>query len=588
MVRAYQQVDQTQPDGSTVSVWTMVKYVLTDSTGAYSLAVYNDRPTMVEVLSTFNGGSGVVNLVADPNGINSPVSVLNRVHYALRKAADGSAPANVNVPNSMLTGSTVVNFSVGVNDAWWVTNPTLSLVNSGKEPLAPFLGQAVLETTLPGRTDGQGSGSRILGIGDTIASFVAAYGTATAGVTLDLHYWPSRSEARGSFIEYHRELFPQAYDPTTGKYHYFGSLRGDATNDDAWDEGIILPMLARNALYNSSNLLPGTSNSRTFSVPANLLYPVSTPLTDLSPDLARIEGLADAMAAAVLKSPYLADTQGTGLAVSPVVDIRNVKALTPAQKSPYSAPALRAFAWEIILKANSLPTPGVPTDWAKINPLATGRFFAAPTALTSLLSNGSSRDFEPLNIYSQLNRIREFTSGTDTVDLNTIFTDAILTNLAAPFGIPWPRPVTGPYASFASDWGADPTSPFPAAALSMAKAAQVKMPYFSAPNVIDYQPAYPNLSSGEVFYSGFTLNADKRCVLSATIAPALAAGSTIEVDLPTLPRTFAFTGTGGATDAIVIPGANTTPIFHPVRIRVINATAIQPDVAVTLALTPAP
>jgi hypothetical protein len=600
VVRAFQQVNQTQPDGITIKTfWTLVRTAYTDSTGAYSLAVARDLPTMVEISSTFSGGTGSpINLIAEPKGINSDITAPDRLRYGMRKAADntttsGITPTNITIPNSPSSSSSVVNFSVGLNDEWWLVNPIFTFVNSQYNATAPFLDKAILETdpTLPGRTPGLGSGSRILGIGDTIASFVAAYGIATAGAPLDLHYWPGLSEARGSFIEYNRSLFPQAYDNTTGSLHYFGSLRGDATNDDAWDEGVILPMIARGVLYSSTNMLTAGSN-RTFSVPSNLLYPISTPMTDLSPDLARIEGLADGMAAAVIKTPYLADTQGTSLAVTPVLDIRDIHTLSTSQKSPFSVPALRAFSWEIILKANNLPTPGVPTDWAKIDPLATVRFFMAPKSLTNQVSSGGARDFEPLNIYTQISRIREAVSGTDTVDLNARFTEAILTSLATPFGIPWPRPVAGPLASFASDWGVDPSSPFPLVTLSMAQAAKVDMPYLSsplnAPRVISYQPAFPNLSTDEVFYSCFNLNADKRCVLSATITPALAADSKIEVDLPSMSRTITLLGTGGTSEVMTFPGNNSTPTPHPVRIRVINTAAVQPDIVVKLELKPAP
>jgi hypothetical protein len=99
-------------------------------------------------------------------------------------------------------------------------------------------------------------------------------------------------------------------------------------------------------------------------------------------------------------------------------------------------------------------------------------------------------------------------------------------------------------------------------------------------------PAYPNVSEGEVFYAGFTLSADKRCTLSAAISPPLGAGAQVEVDLPFIPRTFTFSGSGGTTDALVIPVNNTVPYYHPVRLRVISPSALQPDVIVTLVLTP--
>jgi hypothetical protein len=568
VVRAYQQVTQTNPDGTQSLVWTVARAGVTDSTGLYSLAVSKDKPTMVEVLSSFSGGGATqINLVAEPGGINSATPVLNRLRYALRKGADGSpATTSNNAPSSVVSADTVVNFTVGLNDPWWLVNPAFNLANS-VVPTSILTG-ATLETADPSRTPGQGSGSRILGIGDTIASFMTTYTTANPGTTLDLHYWPGRTESRGSYLEFDRSLFPQAYDSSTGAFHFFGSLAGGPANDDAWDEGVILPLIARGVLF-------GTSSNRTFSVPLDPILPIGTALPNLSPDLARIEGLADAMAANVLKSPYLADTQGATLA-APVKDVRDITGLGAAELTPYSAPAIRAFSWEIILKANSLPSPGLATDWANINPLAASRYFLAPTSLTlPATATTSARDLEPLNIFSQVTRFKETKSALEPVDLAALFTDPVITSLGAPFGITWPRPTAGVYASFVADWGTDPTGTFPSVVLSMAKATQVN-------------GVYPNVSQGEVFYTGFTLTADRRCVLSVVFAPALAAGGEVDMDLPLMNRTFHFSGSGGNTGIITIPSSATAPVYHPVRFRLNSPSTLQPDVTVTLTLTPAP
>ena len=561
-VRIYQQIEQTQADGTKQLTWILASTGFTDVSGNYTLAVPKDRLTMVEILSTFSAGGNLAHLVAEPNGINSTTPALNRLNYGLRKAMDGSAPAGNNAPSSLLSVNTTVNFTVGLNDEWWLVDPDYNLTTN----LAPGVASARLETSEAGRTPGAGTGSRVLGIGDTINSFVAVYGNATPGATLHLHYWPGRSEPQGSYIyygPYDPTHYPQAYDYSISRYVFFGSLRGGTANDDAWDEGVILPLLGRNQLF-------ATNIGRTFDVSMNRLLPISTALTDLSPDLARIEGLPDAMAANVLKSPYLADTQGTALA-APVRDVRDLSGLSLTQKTPFSAPSLRAFSWEIVLKANSLPSPGTSVDWATINPLAAARFFKAPAGFT----NGSI-DLEPLNIYSQLARLSEGrNASTEPVDLATVFTDAVLTPLAAPFGLPWPRPVTGPYAAFITNWGTDPISPFPLVPLSMTKASLIN-------------GVYPNVSPGEVVYSGFSLSADKRCVLSVAISPALAAGTQLDVDLSRMSRTFSFSGAGGSSEVIVIPVSVTGPFYHPVRFRLKSPAALQPDVAVTLTLTPAP
>lgn len=565
-VRAFQKVEQTTPDGAKVLVWIKAGQAWTDASGKFAMLVNNkDRLTMVEVHSTFGGGAHEINVVGEPTGLDSTTPALDRLHYALRKAVDGSAPANVNAPTSMLSGDITVDFSVGLNDEWWLINPAYNLSNGE----APLVDQAVLETTVAGRTPGLGTGSRILGIGDTIADVVLKYGNASPGAVLDLHYWPGRSETRGSYVEYDRSRFPQAYDSYAGVFRYFGSLRGGSANDDAWDEGVILPLMTRNTFV-------AALANRTFSVPLNPLFPPAAALPDLAPEMARIEGLVEVMAANLLKSPYLADTQGTGLA-SPLKDVRDLTGVDPIQRNPYSAPALRAFAWEVVLKANSLPSPGTPSDWTKINPLAAARFFLTPTAFTNGATDSTARDKEPFNIYTQIPRLQEAKGSAEPVDLAAIFTNEALTTLAAPFGLPWPRPTTGAYASFLADWGTDPngaTTPLAPVALSMAKAVQV-------------DGAYPNLSQGEVFYAGFNLSADKRYTLSVTISPALASGAGIDLDLPRALRTFTFTGSGGTTEAFVLPmNASTAPYYHPVRLRMKSPGAIQPDVSVTVSFNP--
>ena len=562
-IRFYQLRPQTAVDGSIANAWILAGSTSTGTNGVYSTRVPTGYYTMVELLSTFNGGaSQVINLIAEPQGISSTTPVLDRVQYAMRAAADGSVPSNSNTPATMFSGDSIVNFTVGLNDAWWIINPAIDSITG----LAANVSGAVLETDpsqFPGRT---GTGSRVLGIGDTIASFLNVYGSATPGASLDLHYWPG-VDSGGSYVVYDRNLIPQSLTTSV----YFGTLRGGPTNDDAWDPGVILPMLARNTLY-------GGNLGRTYSFPLNPLYPINAPQADLSPDMARIEGLAQVMAANVLQSPYLADTQGTGLAS--LVDIRDITGLSASQLNPYSAPAIRAFAWEVILQANSQPSPGVVSDWANMNPSAAARFFLAPGGLTGTDINGNAIDIEPLNIYTQINRLKEAQVSREPVNLANVFTDAVLTNLGSPFGIPWPRPTTGAYTSFVANWGTDPAGTLPPVILSMTKATQVNQLYPSA------TLAYPNVSEGEVFYTGFNLTADKPCTLTATITPALGTGVQLEVDLPRLPRTFTFYGSGGITDPLVIPVNSTVPFYHPVRLRLLSPSVLQPDVTVTLALTP--
>jgi len=564
LVRAYQRNDQTLADGSTATVWVVVKAVFTDSNGAYTMTLPKDKALMIEVMSSFDGGGGhQINVVGDPAGINSTVPAADRYRYAIRKAVDGTAPAGNPVPASIPTGDTTLDFSVGLTDKWWLANPSYN----PNSLIAPLVADAIDETTLPGRATG--TGSRVLAIGDSITSFVLAYGTATPGQSVDIHYAPGVSESRGSFIEYDPSVYPLSVfqNPNTNAFtrRIFGSLRGGA-NDDAWDEGIIFPLLARNVLY---SMVRG----RTFGIPSEPLYPQAAALSDLSPDQALIEGLADGLAADLLKSPYLADTTGTTLA-APVTDIRDISAYTSAQLSPYSAPAIRAMVWELILKANNITAPGTATDWATLNPAAMSRIFGAPTYSTTT----STYETEPLNIFKQLGRLQETKAVVEPVDLASIFTDATLTPLLAPFGIPWPRPTTGAYAAFATSWGADPNSTtlaLPPVTLSMAKAVQVR-------------GVYPNNSEGEVAYAGFTMSADRAYTLSVTASPALAGTAALELMFPSFQSTpLTFTGSGGS-QRIVLSGDSTTPIFQPVRMRMVSPTAVQPDTTVTISLVPVP
>ena len=86
LVRAYQRNDQTLADGSTATVWVIVKATYTDSNGVYAMVLPNSKPLMIEVMSSFDGGNGhQVNVVGDPAGITSTVPAADRYRYAIRK-----------------------------------------------------------------------------------------------------------------------------------------------------------------------------------------------------------------------------------------------------------------------------------------------------------------------------------------------------------------------------------------------------------------------------------------------------------------------------------------------------------------------
>lgn len=526
-IRAYQAKDETNPDGTKSRVWLPTQ-TYTDSTGAYSVTLSQGADTFVEVISVFQISGQYTRVIADPNGINSSLPQSERVIYSVRKGADGTAPASNPVPATAFTANATVNFDVGVADKLWITPSNLT------QPTA-----AVAESSA--------TGSKAFAIGDSIYGFGSIYfGTSSSLSILDLHYRPGISESRGSFIEFDKSKYPLSFDSGSG--HYFGSLRGASANDDAWDEGVLFPLMGRYFLY-----LQGQTS----------LFPPSAPLVDLIPDVAVIEGLAPLMAANALKSPYLADTSG---GTAQIQDVRSLTGVPPAKQTVYSAPNIRALGWELILKANGIASPGTTTTWGTINPAAMVRFFA--------LTSPSTRT-DVSNIYQQLARLKEAKSGTDPVDLATIFTDAALTELGAPFQITWPRPVTPPLNAFVTDWGNDPNNSalgtFP---LSMVNAVQV-------------QGTYPNVSEGEVAYARLALTKDTAYDLKVVGSNGpLPEGSRIEIRFLSVGQTFTFDGSSAAqSPRLVLSGNSTTPLVYPVRIRLVSPTAIVPDFTAIVQMT---
>jgi hypothetical protein len=532
IIRAYQAKDETNPDGSKTRVWIMpTAPTLTDSTGAYNIPVTQGVDTFVEVTSIFQvspTSSLQVRLIADPSGINSALPQSERLTYSARKGADGTAPAGNPTPGTSITANTTLNFDFGLNDKLWLTP------SNGIQPAT-----AVVESST--------TGSRPFAIGDSFYSFGSIYsGSILVSSVLDLHYRPGVSEARGSFIEFDKSKFPLSYDVRGD--HFFGSLRGSVANDDAWDEGVIFPILGRYFLY-----LQGQTS----------FFPPSAPLQDLTPDIAIIEGLAPIMAANALKSPYLADTSG---GVIQIQDVRSLVGMPVAKQTVYSAPNIRTLGWELVLKGNSIVSPGTTAAWATINPLTMVRLF-------NLISPTDRADIS--NIYQQLGRLKEVKSGNDPVDLATIFTDGALTSITAPFQITWPRPTTAPLSSFVTDWGSDPNNvTLATVALTMTNAVQV-------------QGAYPNISEGEVAFARFALTKDTAYNLKVVgSGGTLPAGSTIEIRLPLMGLTYTFDASSTTPPVrLVLPGNATTPVVNPVRIRLLSPNQVIPDFAATVQMT---
>lgn len=528
-VRLWQGKDEPNPDGSKTRVWLAVQSMAADSTGTVLFKdVEKEVDHFVEVISTMPfTGLGSLRIIGDPAGIDSSLPSTERLVYSLRKGLDGSSPAGNPLPATRPTGDQTVTFDVGLSDRWWLGIPT-----------AAQIANATLEPS--------GTGSRVIAIMDTAYGYnTSGIGISTPGSTLDLHYRPGLSHSRGSFIEYDSLRYPLSYGGDIQTFHYFGSIRGSASNDDAFDEGVILPLLARNGLW-----FGGVVRER----------PLGLPLTDLQPDIAMLEGLPYAMAAEYLKSPYLADTTPSGVIVQ---DVRN---LGSSDRGPYSAPAISAVAWEVVLRANSLPVPGTPTDWEKINVLAAGRFFG--------LSASEDQSDRP-NIFLQLAKLKEGKTSLEPVDLAAIFTDAVITTMCSPHAIPWPRPASGPMSSFVTSWGVDPNSligPLPPVALSMSQAQPVGA-------------EFPNSSSGEAGYGRFTLTKDTAYNLRlVTIPGALPAGAKVRLRILSIDQTFDYEGSAGTARRIVLRGNKDAPTVHLIRVSLISPTTQIPDLTATVAL----
>ena len=538
-VRFIQKTEETLPDGVTkATVWKAVGSTVTSATGTYSSTVPKNSPIFVELITRFSATGLSLRLIGDV-AIGSSIPQADRRLYSLRKGLDGSdATAPAFVPATSASVASTVNFTVGLNDPWLLTQEALGSVGD----VTKISKESV------------GTGSRALAIGASAVALTTAYGSPIVGNTLDLHYQQGVSETRGTFIEFDNTVYPASFDGGTGQRHFFGSIRGGAANDDAFDEGVLFALLAR------ANL---------FSQNPNGLLPVNSPLTNLTPELAVQEGLADAMAATLLKSPYLADLTAASATVR---DIRDLSSLPLADKSPYSAPLISALAWDLILKANSLPNPGVTTDWAKIDPLATLRFFQlrAPVDTTSIAN-------DLVSLYGQLARLKEAKGTGETVDLAAIFPDTVLTPLVSPFNITWPRPTEGEYASFLLNWGADPnslTTALPAISLSMAKAEMVN-------------GVYPNVSAQELAFARFTLSKDTAYNVSIQTVPAsLLAEGQVEILIDSQVASFA--GSASPAQRLTFLGSATTPLTHRVRVRLLSANALQPDTQVTVRLDKAP
>lgn len=559
-VRLFQARMQVQLDGSKKPIWVAAGSTSTDANGDYSIgsATAGD-PTFVELVGIFNqsgGNSAAVALVGDPAGIDSTVLAPNRVLYMLRKGSAGtSATAARNAtPGDILNANATVNFAVGTSDDWLLC------------PLAWYIPAA--ETFTYSDINRVVAGSRPLAILDSIYTFSTTYGDPTpngARAALDLHYRPGVSHSRYSFMEYNPQAYPYSYDGSTGNFRYYGTLAGGPAVDDAYNEGVLFELLSRNRIYGQGKIN---------------LHPTSDLPQSLAPDAVLPDGLPDAMAAALLKSPFLPvlNLDATHPTRFPARDIRDLSTLTDAQRSVFSPRTVAALTWELILKTKGIVSPGVPADWATLDPMALGRFFLLTQPMVT--SGTASTPSDVCSLMIQLGRLQEGQISGEPVNLAGLFTDATLTSLLAPFRITWPGIAALPL--YTTSWGIDPDSrvtALPAFTLSMAAADPVR-------------GVFPNTSRGEVAYARFAVTKDRAYDLSLVTVPALPGDAQLEVvfnaatDKPFLfggghPASYRVTLTGNPADL-------TTPTWYKFRTRVISpGTKLPADLQVTVILNKA-
>lgn len=563
IVRIFQ--GKSEPDGSggTAIVWNVVGSAATDVDGKYSISVAKDELTFVEVLSSAVPVSGsAVRVFADD--ISSGIPISDRSVYALRKGVDGSSPAGDQTPGTTLTDAATIDFAIDLTKPWWKAplSRTSAIIKTsatvGTSTVTTWAPNAILETS--------GTGSRVAAILDSAYTFGANMGDPTPGATLYLHYNAASSDLRPSFVEFDRTVYPSSFDGSS--LNYFGFIRSAAANDDAWDESILFQLFARSRLVGAAF---------TGLLPTDALTDRSD-LQDLRPDMALSEGFSQAMAAVLLKSPFLVDTS----AGAPVYrDIRDTSGLG---SDAYSAANVAAISWKLNLYASGTLSSGVvspiadtPVGWPNLSRVAMKRFFSVVLPKNS--TTGYPTDIA--SVFGQVARLRETISSGETVDLAAYFSDATLTTLLAPFHITWPRPTSTatlpdplvPEAGFLANWGANPnsaTAALPPFSLSMLNAHKNRA------NV------YPNFSKGEVFNARFTLSADKIYRLSVLTPSGIPSGAEVQVIIGGKAYLFATGSTPIQLPALL--GNSTTPVNQAVQVRLLSPSLQQSDLPITIRL----
>lgn len=574
-VRIFQKRPQTDVDYQTVYVWTEVTTATTDADGKYStnVNVLKGYETFVEVVSSMveqvSPASTVV-IRANADGVYSPTQIVDREVYALRKAADGTTSSTDPTHGSMANADATVDFTVGLNDPWMVVKAGwYTPASKDAYPMPP---------SVP-------LGSRALAILDSIYEFCSKYGNATptlSATTMDLHYRPGVSTRRGTFVEYNARTFQAAFDGST--YHFLGSIQGGGSlngvdqPDDAYDLGTLYPLFAHNMMYGQRKV--------------NMI-PTGSPAPSMAPDLAVVEGFPDAMAAILLGTPYL--PAGTGVnRYASLRDIRDLSGYSAAQIGPFSAPAITALTWDLALYNAGVTAPGTYADWKKLDPLYMVRFYNLTYPTTTSSSGNTTITTDCPSLYTQLARLQEAKSGTETSDLAAFFTDAHLITLLTPYSITWTTAANAILPKYTANWGNEPNSlawPLPSFKLSMALAKSIKhywMPTSGAQAGIEQAADYyPNNAKDEVYYARLSTSLDHIYNLSVTTVPSLPAGAAIEIIIDgdmTTPFLFPDGATVSQLTLKGNPADLTEPVNHTVRIRMFSPTTLVSDTQVTVHL----
>ena len=559
-VRAVYSTEETMPDDTKVPVWQISDWTNTNSEGKYTLYLPDDDTltAYVEILSVFNYLGYNMRVIADPNGINSLEPQADRFLYSIRKGIDGSAPADNPTPAVAKSGEITLDIEIDLDDKWWVGHPTVR-----------FAPDAELESN--------GTGSRIAAIIDTAFKAATSFGSPVPGYDLDFHYRQGITEPLGTYVEYDRERFPLSFEAAGadggGFLRYFGSVRGGPENDDAWDEGLLLSVMARNGIMNFGSSNP-TAAAR-FQFPAKK-FPGFDPrnkllMTNLQPTMAMAEGLPDAIAAITLKTPYL--TSGSGKVVK---DIRDI---TGMPLDIYSSPAITAFLWELALKANDIAPPGNPETWEEIEDMSINRIYSLLYESITSEETGYTENTDLPSIFTQLKTLSYAQDVYEPIDLAEIFTDEVITQMTTPFfGEIWPRPTEGPLSSFITDWGGDPDS---------TKAALPSFNFAMSDAVLDAEGNFSNLTFKENISVKLNLSKDTAYWLSVTTEPPLPNGASIELRINgNRLSSHIFNSSSSNPQRRVFIGNADYPISYILDFSLKSPIAFVPDTQINVRLDP--